>query len=196
MEIMEKKSINKKSVFIIVLSIVLIVIGIVSFNIYKNNKIRALVPQIEQYQKELQFDKVKEVCDKLDKLGYNVDDIKKANEYDLEVADTLINYLQALNDANHKLNQGIGVSLSDVLQDLREPYEAFADLEDSELTDLGKYIKELKDNPVHELLVNKYIYNYSSNNNSLLEMSYVVIVQNAIYSVFDIEQPFEYDFDK
>ncbi|MDE6759858.1 MAG: hypothetical protein K2J90_04155 [Lachnospiraceae bacterium] len=193
---MEKKSINKKSVFIIVLSIVLIVIGIVSFNIYKNNKIRALVPQIEQYQKELQFDKVKEVCDKLDKLGYNVDDIKKANEYDLEVADTLINYLQALNDANHKLNQGIGVSLSDVLQDLREPYEAFADLEDSELTDLGKYIKELKDNPVHELLVNKYIYNYSSNNNSLLEMSYVVIVQNAIYSVFDIEQPFEYDFDK
>lgn len=196
MEIMEKKSINKKSVFIIVLSIVLIVIGIVSFNIYKNNKIRTLVPQIEQYQKELQFDKVKEVCDKLDKLGYNVDDIKKANEYDLEVADTLINYLQALNDANHKLNQGIGVSLSDVLQDLREPYEAFADLEDSELTDLGKYIKELKDNPVHELLVNKYIYNYSSNNNSLLEMSYVVIVQNAIYSVFDIEQPFEYDFDK
>ncbi len=193
---MEKKSINKKSVFIIVLSIVLIVIGIVSFNIYKNNKIRTLVPQIEQYQKELQFDKVKEVCDKLDKLGYNVDDIKKANEYDLEVADTLINYLQALNDANHKLNQGIGVSLSDVLQDLREPYEAFADLEDSELTDLGKYIKELKDNPVHELLVNKYIYNYSSNNNSLLEMSYVVIVQNAIYSVFDIEQPFEYDFDK
>lgn len=193
---MKKKHFNKKIVLAVILVLVLFVIGVVTFNVYRNNRIRVLVPQIKQYQNKLQFDKVQDVCDKLDKLGYNVDAVRKANEYDLEAADVLITYLQSLHDANQTLAQGTGDSLSTVLQDLREPYEAFANIPDSESSDLGKYIKEIKDNPVHELLVSDYIYNYSGDDSSLVASSYIKIVQEAIDTIFDIEQPFEYDFDK
>ena len=178
--------------------VVLLVIVIVSiFFLKKANRqkrIDSLLMQLEQYYQKLDLDNAEKCIDELGELNYeNIADIREKLEYDKSVQKDVIEFYNDITDADTKLKNYSVTSMNMLMSNLKETLNEFDELPENENTELGQYIKSVKNNTMYKTLksqldtdIDKVDFDYG-----LVREGYIMVFETYTDEILKIEFPYE-----
>lgn len=162
------KRVKKNKIVVpIVLIVILVIIGIGVFcgwNQYqkiqeekRKEQIESLLSQVDELYLILDFDGIQTCYDALNELGYDISKQQEILEYERKVYPDAYGYYVAIKEFDEKLQKGEYSSLRLLVDTLKSPTEKFENLEINNESEIGKYISNVRSNPMYSVLNSEYV---------------------------------------
>ncbi|MCR4658302.1 MAG: zinc ribbon domain-containing protein [Lachnospiraceae bacterium] len=162
------------------------------------DQIDDLLLEIDEAYQIPDFDKIEECYDSLDALKYDTTKQRSVLEYDKFVYEEVYAYYVAMRNFDDALNNHSYKSLKELVDGMKPYLEKITELSVNEDSKLGRYIKEVQDNPMLAGLLYTY---YGDNididlDYALTQSDHVMILRTYTSELVNIEFPYKESDEK
>ena len=191
-----KKRQKKRLVFlgiILVIILVFFVKGAISNN--KQKQIDNLLSKTDGYYAEMNLTAVEECCNSLDELGYDTSEIREKIEYDIQNYDVALQFHEALETANSKLDidtidtiaEEEFLAILEEMNDITQEFSITGVANVNRDSKVGQYYREMCDNVLFDTLWDEVLV-------KRVTVAYNNTVSNAIQVKVILEELLEIEF--